>query len=153
MDSANEPCFWMGGRFATDLAEISNDPSDIDRYAKSFWAVTTTFSGKFIGARFNRVEEREWPFTYRPLQNLSWISSHNQEQYCKLVSDIREEIAAGNVYQVNACRVLTNESGEEISGLVAGFLRSNPAKYVGYLKLPGIEIASASPEKIGRAHV
>ena len=146
MDSANEPCFRMGGRLATQLAEISNDPKDLDKYPNAFWAITTTFSGDFTGARFNRVEKREWPFTYRPLQNLSWISSHNQEQYCKLVSDIREEIAAGNVYQVNACRVLTNESGEEISGLVGGFLKRNPAKYAGYLKLPGIEIASASPE-------
>ena len=146
MDSANEPCFWMGGRLATELAEISNDPKDLDRYPDAFWAVTTTFSGKFIGARFKKVEERDWPFSYRPLKAKVWISSHNQEQYCQLVSDIREEIASGNVYQVNACRVLTNECDEPISGLVSGFLKSNPAKYAGYLKLPGIEIASASPE-------
>ena len=146
MDSAIEPCFWMGGRLATELVEITNNPEEIDRNSEDFWAISTTFAGEFIGARFRNVSISEWPYPFKKLKNNSWVSSHNREEYCQLVTNIREEIAAGNVYQVNACRVLSCESAEGLSGLLAGFLKHNPAKFAGYLKLPGIEIASASPE-------
>ena len=135
--------FWMGGKLATDLIQITNDPSDID---DGFWAITTSFDGAFIGAKFGRVIEAPWEISYQPLINRNWISSHNQQKYCTLVENFREEIAAGNVYQVNACRVLRLDSEESLVGLVAGFLKNNPAKYLGYLKIPGLEIASASPE-------
>ena len=146
MDSAIEPCFWMGGRLATELVEITNNPEDIDRDSKDFWAITTTFAGEFIGARFKTVSDSDWPYPFKELQKNSWVSSHDREMYCQLVANIREEIAAGNVYQVNACRILSCESAEGLSGLLAGFLKHNPAKYAGYLKIPGLEIASASPE-------
>ena len=97
MDSAIEPCFWMGGRLATELVEITNNPEDIDRDSKDFWAITTTFAGEFIGARFKTVSNSDWPYPFKKLQKDSWVSSHNREQYCQLVSNIREEIAAGNV--------------------------------------------------------
>lgn len=139
----SEPSFWMGGRLATDLVEIVDDPSKID---DGFWAVTTTFDGKFTGAKFNQVEERAWSASYEPLISAEWKSSHNESEYCQLVQNFREEIAKGNIYQVNACRVLEAKTSESIAGLLAGFLVSNPAPYVGYLKLPGLEIASASPE-------
>jgi para-aminobenzoate synthetase component 1 len=139
----NEPQFWMGGRLATGLIAVTNDPKDID---DGFWAVTTTFDGQFTGAKFAKVEERAWSEKYRPLQSNKWNSSHSKEEYCQLVENFRQEIADGNVYQVNACRVLTNESDEEISGLLAGFLKNNPARFAGYLNIPGLEIASASPE-------
>ncbi len=140
----NEPFFWMGGRLATDLIQITNDPNEID---DGFWAITTTFDGQFTGAKFGKVIESKWPYSYQPLQSKSWSSSHNQIQYQQLVENFRQEIASGNVYQVNACRVLTNQSSESIVGLMAGFLANNPAKFAGYLQLPGIEIASASPER------
>ena len=141
--ASSEPCFWMGGRLATNLLEITNDPKRID---DGFWAITTTFDGQFTGAKFADVVEREWDQPYQPLKSKDWRSSHSKEAYCQLVNDFREEIALGNVYQVNACRMLTNQTDENISGLLAGFLASNPARFAGYLKLPNIEIASASPE-------
>ena len=146
MDSAIEPCFWMGGRLATELVEITNNPEDIDRDSKDFWAITTTFAGEFIGARFKTVSNSDWPYPFKKLQKDSWVSTHDRKKYCQLVANIREEIATGNVYQVNACRILSCESAEGLSGLIAGFLKQNPAKYAGYLKIPGLEIASASPE-------
>ena len=133
----------MGGHLATDLIAVTNDPKDID---DGFWAVTTTFDGHFTGAKFANLEERTWSEQYRPLQSKKWSSSHSKEEYCQLVENFRQEIADGYVYQVNACRVLTNESNEEISGLLAGFLKNNPARFAGYLNIPGLEIASASPE-------
>ena len=60
--------------------------------------------------------------------------------------NFRNEIANGNVYQVNACRVLSNQTQESIAGLLTGILQRNPAQFAGYLKIPGIEITSASPE-------
>jgi para-aminobenzoate synthetase component 1 len=140
----NEPFFWMGGRLATDLIQITNDPNEID---DGFWAITTTFDGQFTGAKFANVIESEWPHPYQPLQSKLWSSSHNQYEYAELVESFRQEIALGNVYQVNACRVLTNQSSEPIIGLMAGFLANNPANFAGYLRIPNLEIASASPER------
>ncbi|MEN9736523.1 MAG: hypothetical protein RL129_1234 [Actinomycetota bacterium] len=140
----NEPFFWMGGRLATDLIQITNDPNEID---DGFWAITTTFDGQFTGAKFGNVIESRWAYPYQPLQSKSWNSSHNQNQYQQLVENFRQEIASGNVYQVNACRVLENKSKEEIIGLMAGFLDKNPAQFGGYLRIPGLEIVSASPER------
>ena len=134
----------MGGIYATELLEITNDPRKID---DGFWAVTSTFDGKFTAAKFGKIEEKSWQSPYTPLTKIDWSSSHNKKDYCDLVSNFREEIAAGNVYQVNACRVLELESQQSIKGLVAGFLDKNPSKYVGYLAIPGLEIATASPER------
>ena len=143
----------MGGQLATDLIATTNNPADID---DGFWAISTTFDGAFTGAKFGKVEAFDWDKKYVPLKaasvsdsatnSINWISTHSKDSYCKLVENLRSEIALGNVYQVNACRVLTLISDESIEGLVAGFINSNPARYAGYLRIPGLEIASASPE-------
>ena len=139
----NESYFWMGGRLATDLIAITHDPKDLDN---GFWAITSTFDGLFTAAKFGNVINEEWNVPYQPLRSSSWKSSHTKENYCQLVEEFRRQIAYGNVYQVNACRILSNQTTEKIEGLVAGFLAKNPARYAGYLSIPGLEIASASPE-------
>lgn len=143
MNRRSEPYFWMGGMLATELIEITDDPAKID---SGFWAVTSTFDGQLTAAKFGKIEQRDWQMDYQPLSTNAWVSSHDETSYCKLVNDFREEIAAGNIYQVNACRILSNQTGESIEGLMAGILQSNPAKFAGYLKLPNLEIVSASPE-------
>ena len=135
--------FWMGGKKATDLIQITNNPSDID---DGFWAISTTFDGDFVAANFGKIENCEWQESYQPLKSHNWISSHDQTAYCQLVENFRSEIAKGNVYQVNACRILTNETDESISGLISGILQKNPAQYTGFFRIPGLEIACASPE-------
>jgi para-aminobenzoate synthetase component 1 len=134
----------MGNLLSTNLLEITNDPKKID---DGFWAISITFDGKFTAAKFGDVEETNWPYGYLPLKDKNWKSSHDQNSYEQLVENFRSEISAGNVYQVNACRVLELESNESVKGLVAGFLSKNPAKFAGYLAIPGLEIASASPER------
>jgi para-aminobenzoate synthetase component 1 len=63
------------------------------------------------------------------------------------VADIREAIADGWVYQVNACRILAAEFiGDEIASLFAKLLTHNPAPYASYLSIPDLQLASASPE-------
>ena len=70
-----------------------------------------------------------------------------QEEYIQYVREIRDQISKGWVYQVNACRELaTDFSADSLLPLMHAILRHNPAPFASYLKLPGIEIASASPE-------
>ena len=145
--SAEEPLFWMGGRLATDLQEISNDPSSLDE--PGFWAVSATFEGEWTCARFGKVSDASLPLTRKAWSPVggSWRSSIEEEEYIEYVQEIREQISKGWVYQVNACRELSTDfSADSLLPLMHAILRHNPAPFASYLKLPGIEIASASPE-------
>jgi len=139
--------FWMGGRYATGLQEISNDPRSLSD--GNFWAISTTFEGEYTFARFANVSEQEFVSNkkWEQLQS-SWASSISKLEYEKYVQTIREEISLGNVYQVNACRRLATDLSAErdLAPLFAEILAANPAPYASYLQLPGIQIASASPE-------
>ena len=137
--------FWMGGRLATDLIEISDDPSCLDD--GDFWAVSTTFEGVFTAAKFRTVTDADFPDgTWEPIDS-QWQSVPNKEGYISYVERIRELIAQGWVYQVNACRRLTAENSNiNLRGLFKGILDNNPAPYACYLEIPDLNIASASPE-------
>jgi para-aminobenzoate synthetase component 1 len=137
--------FWMGGRLATDLIEISDDPSCLDD--GDFWAVSTTFEGAFTAAKFATVVDADFPNgRWEPI-NSQWQSVPNKEGYISYVERIRELIAQGWVYQVNACRRLTaNNSNINLQGLFRSILDNNPAPYASYLEIPSLNIASASPE-------
>lgn len=140
----SEAIFWMGGRLATNCVEISDDPSSLDK--PGFWAVVKSFEGKFIAARFAKVEQANLPVAnWLPLTG-EWSSSQTQLGYEQNVIKIQELIAQGYIYQVNLCRVLTNTSENSLLGLANKLAIDNPAPYASYLKLPGLEIASASPE-------
>lgn len=145
--SAEEPLFWMGGRLAYDLQEISHDPASLDR--SGFWAVTATFEGEWTCARFGQVIETQLPNLpqkWTPVGN-GWRSSIGEKEYLNYVREIKNHIAQGWVYQVNACRELSTEfGGGSLLPLMHQILALNPAPYASYLRLPGIEIASASPE-------
>ena len=137
--------FWMGGRFATDLVEISHDPSCLDD--GDFWAMSTTFEGAFTAAKFATVVEADFPdATWSPITS-QWHSVPNEKEYIGYVERIRELIAQGWVYQVNACRRITTEdSNANLRGLFTGILNNNPAPWASYLEIPNLNIASASPE-------
>ncbi len=142
-----EDCFWMGGRFAHSLIEVSDDLTRLDD--GNFWAVSISYEGQIRLARF--AEEFAAPFPFDPSQwngkLEKWSSSLNEVEYCDYVEAIRQSIANGWVYQVNACRVLNAEfSGTEIASLFAKILEENPAPYAAFLSVPEIQIASASPE-------
>lgn len=145
--STEEPFFWMGGRLASDLQEISHDPASLDK--PGFWAVSATFEGEWTCARFGKVMNASLPLTsqeWAPVGN-SWKTSMAQEGYIGYVQEIRDQISKGWVYQVNACRELSTDfSAESLLPLMHQILRHNPAPFASYMRLPGIEIASASPE-------
>lgn len=140
-----EPLFWMGGRKATQLVEISNDPVCLDD--GDFWAVSTTFEGGFIAAKFALLEETNFPeSTWKPVEN-NWVTHPDRDGYIKYVDLIREKIAQGWVYQVNACRQLSaKDSNPNLRGLFSLILKANPAPWASYLEIPELNIASASPE-------
>jgi para-aminobenzoate synthetase component 1 len=135
----------MGGLLATNLVEISKDPSCLDD--GGFWAVSSTFEGEFVAAKFATVDKKEFPVqTWQQLQS-SWKSSLNKDEYVNYVERIRESISGGWVYQVNACRILSNKSDvKSLAGLFSKILQENPSPLASYLQIPGLNIASASPE-------
>ena len=141
----NSSLFWMGGRLATDLVEVSHDPSCLDD--GGFWAVSTTFENEFTAAKFATVVDAPFPSTHWiPLKG-SWSSSLSQDQYVAYVERIRSAVAEGWVYQVNACRRLTHPSDDQsLRGLFSQILENNPAPWASYFEIPELMIASASPE-------
>jgi para-aminobenzoate synthetase component 1 len=135
----------MGGRLATDLIEVSHDPVCLED--GGFWAVSTTFENEFTAAKFGTVIDAPFPTTsWIPMQG-SWSSSLNADEYIEYVERIREAVADGWVYQVNACRRLTHhDDGQSLRGLFSEILKNNPAPWACYFEVPGVMIASASPE-------
>ena len=140
--------FWMKGVHASGLAEVSSDPKVLSD--GRFWAVIATFEGEFKFARFRKVREQPFPESSWQRLERPWISTHEEIDYVSYIHAIREAIAAGTVYQVNACRELQHYLGDmppSLRGLFSEILRANPAPYASYLSIPGLEIASASPER------
>lgn len=135
----------MGGRLATDLVEVSHDPVCLED--GGFWAVSTTFENQFTAAKFATVVEAPFPNTpWIPLKG-TWSSSLSADQYIDYVERIRNAVADGWVYQVNACRRLTHDDdGQSMRGLFSEILKNNPAPWASYLETPDVMIASASPE-------
>jgi len=138
----------MNGVLATDLIEVTSDPDSLSD--GGFWAVSTTFEGKYTFAKFATVTRGEsFPETgeWNGLADV-WESSMAQSGFEDYVNEIREQIVQGNVYQVNACRTLSTKIAKErsLAPLFAKILAKNPAPFASFLRLPDIEIASASPE-------
>lgn len=139
--------FWMGGLHATDLQEVSNNPAVLDD--GSFWAVCISFEGEGTFARFGNVSQTIFPAAPWNLLSGPWNSSMEEDQYRSYVRDIRDAIAGGDVYQVNACRLLRHalDGQQSLAGLFSRILQSNPAPMASFLKVGDLEIASASPER------
>ncbi len=137
--------FWMNGRLATQLSEISTDPRCLQD--GGFWAVSTTFEGGFMAAKFENLRLSDFP--RHPWQKIAgnWQSSISQSEYVAYVERIQEAIAQGWVYQVNACREISIEIGvDNLRGLFTEIIANNPAPWASYLEIPSLNIASASPE-------
>ena len=146
MNAGVEPIFWMGNRYATGLQRVTHDPLEISN--EGFWAVSISFEGQWTCAQFSDVRDFSFPLTEAENVSTSFTSSMEQSDYVTYVSRIQEEISNGWVYQVNACRILSApvNSSYSLMGLFTSILKNNPAPYASYLRIPGVEIASASPE-------
>ena len=145
-----QPLFWMGTHLASELVEISNDLNSLRK--PGFWVVLGSFEGKWRLARFAKIEQRNLPkakSSWNAISDSSWQSTLDKGAYCSYVERIREKIAAGGVYQVNACRILSadNKSNLSLMPLTEKILKENPAEFAAYLNLGDIQVASASPER------
>jgi para-aminobenzoate synthetase component 1 len=148
------PLAVVGGRLATGLRDVTGDLTALD--SSGFWAVVVSFEGDAVCARFDSVRPaRPWPGP--PWQGppvTAWTTSLDREAYCAGVVSIRESIAAGDVYQVNLCRVLSAPAppGADVAALGAALAVGNPAPYSAVVRLPdhGVHVASASPERFLR---
>lgn len=152
----------FGGLVASDLRDVTADPAALD--SAGFWAVAVDFEGRTVCARFGDVRRSpQGPAgaaaraaRWRGPGPGDWTGSLDRQAYQDGVRTIRRHIAAGDVYQVNLCRVLAAPlpagpgpgAGHDIDALGAVLALGNPAPYAGTIRLPGhgVEIATASPE-------
>ncbi|WP_119730862.1 chorismate-binding protein [Thermomonospora amylolytica] len=135
----------VGGMLATGLAEVTADLAALE--SSGWWAVVVTYEGEVTCARFTDV--RPAPHPHGPWRGPGeWTSSLDEAAYVAGVREIQDAIADGIVYQANLCRVLSAPlpPGADLTGLGARLARGNPAPYAMTLRLPGLQIASASPE-------
>ena len=146
---AGEALFWGDGLVAFGLEEVRHDLAALSE--PGFWAVVATFEGEYTFARFAEVEPSPTPPGAPPWipGALEWRSSISREAYLAAVEEIRSEIARGRVYQVNLCRVLSADIAPELDllSLAVHLSAGNPAPFARYLRLPKLEIVSASPER------
>ena len=152
------PMARFDGLVATGLLDVTDDPAALD--GSGFWAVVADFEGRLTCARFAEVRRarpaagtpeaagRVWTGPART----AWTSSLDRDGYLAGVRRIREQIAAGEVYQANLCRVLSaplpDPARADVDALTARLARGNPAPYAGTVRLPAqrVEVATASPE-------
>jgi para-aminobenzoate synthetase component 1 len=144
------PLAHLGGRLATGLVEVGDDPAVLD--GGGWWAVVVDFEGQGTFARFADVRpatipERDWP----GVAPQSWTTSMGEAEYRSAVEAVRDQIAAGFVYQANICRMLSAPVGGDVvdlGGLAALLQRRHPAPLAGLVCLPeqDVHVATASPE-------
>lgn len=136
-----------------------------ERLAESgFWVVVGTFEGTVNAWRFAQVdytdgvpEQRSGRAWHGPALD-HWRTSLDQAAYMAGVERIRADIRAGDVYQVNLCRVLSaalpaGASGPDAVALSERLASGNPARYASRIvippraDMPGAWVVSASPER------
>jgi para-aminobenzoate synthetase component 1 len=151
MIDAAAPMAHTGGLLATDLVEIADvgaDPGVLD--GRGWWFVLAGFEGSVTGYRFSTVRPSAPPEPQRAWAGPrgSWSSSMDRPEFLHAVAAIRGRIAAGDVYQVNLCRLLSADlpPGADPLALAARLRAGNPARYQAVLHTGTEWVVSASPE-------
>lgn len=147
----------MGGLTGVGLADVTADLSCLE--SQDRWFLVGTFEGQILALKFHQWFESTPPAHAGWSGVSSWHSDMDQHTYENAVSAARDEIASGNVYQVNVCRLLNAPLATgtyDIGGLFAGLVRDNPAPMSALVNVhdkrltkfgeQSLEIASASPE-------
>lgn len=143
----------LGGLVASELVEVTHDLNALDGGGR--WAVVLDFEGRLTAARFERWEiafpgSTETDESWASVAPDSWSSSLDEDTFRSGVADIRERIAAGDVYQVNLCRVLEASvgAGTTLHALHDRLTAEHPAPHAAHIFLPDqdIDVACASPE-------
>ncbi len=140
----------LRARDLIDVVDLTAHPEVLD--GTGWWAVLGTFEGTLTGYRFATVgpaqPAADTAQVWHGPAPTGWTSSLDERAYRAGVRAIREYIAAGDVYQVNLCRILTAalDPDAEPYGLAVRLAAGNPAPYQGVLDLGREWIVTASPE-------
>ena len=154
----------FGSRLARDAVEIAHDVECLD--GGGFWAVVVTFEGDVTCVRFAQVSTVQRPTVQTPTAQLpsiqpppvpewtpltgDWSTSLDETAYRSGVSQIRDRIAAGDVYQACLCRILSHPLSDDadLANLDTLVAPSNPATFLSRIHVPdaGLDLLSASPE-------
>ncbi|WP_246104526.1 chorismate-binding protein [Rudaeicoccus suwonensis] len=138
---------------ASGVLEVRHDHGCLDE--PGFWVVVASFEGDFIAARMAHVsrDSRSRHVDHGAQQQHSpavWRSSLTAADYQSAVVRIRELIAAGEVYQVNLCRVLSRElpAGASLDVLNSLLWQRHPSRYAAriHISQADLDVVSASPE-------
>ena len=111
-----------------------------------------TFEGALTAARFAewRPRGRDAAAPWTPVAEDAWSSSLDGDAFRAGVRGIRERIAAGDVYQVNLCRVLDAplKPGTTLHGLHERLAARHGAPFGAHVLLPDhdVDVVCASPE-------
>ncbi|NMM22237.1 MAG: anthranilate synthase component I family protein [Phycicoccus sp.] len=139
----------FGSRLARDVVEISHDVQCLDK--GGFWAVVVTFEGDVTCVRFATVTDPQplLPGDWEPLTG-DWSTSLDETSYRSGVTQIRDRIAAGEVYQACLCRIMSHPLTDDadLATLEPLVAQGNPAPHAGRIYVPeaGLDLLSASPE-------
>ena len=182
-DAARHPggTAWFDGVEARRPVEWVDLLADADRVAAGgFWVVVGEFEGRVRAWRFADVDRSPAPaapsdpdaagaWSGPPAD--AWRSSLDAAGYRDAVGRVRQRIRAGDVYQVNVCRVLRaplpggpsagrageppHDGGAEPDARALGRVLAggNPAPFAGGIHVPGggpvppVWLVSASPER------
>ncbi|HKX68008.1 MAG TPA: chorismate-binding protein [Intrasporangium sp.] len=140
-------------RHAREVIDIRHGEDALEAVSREgFWAFIATFEGLVTAIRFAEVRPGE-PATrvvdWTPLDR-HWESSLGSAAYVNAVDEVRRRIAAGTVYQVNVCRVLSHpiDDAADLDGLDVILRQGNPAPHAARVRCitAGVDIVSASPE-------
>lgn len=137
----------VGGLWAHDLVELAQDPGAVESGGR--WAVVIPYAGTPVFARFARwTAERPAHARGAWACGDRWSTSLDEESYVAGVRRIHDHIAAGDVYQVNLCRVLATEADGDIVTVHEALMDDNPAPHQGLVSIPEIDlhVVTASPE-------
>ncbi|MCA1781689.1 MAG: chorismate-binding protein [Intrasporangiaceae bacterium] len=139
----------FGSVTAHGVAEVRDSLEDLP---PGWWAVVVTFEGTVTAVRFEEVCGGRADPADSPWTGLTgeWRTSMARDVYEEGVEEIRRRIAAGAVYQVNLCRVLSQPvpSWPDLGALADVLALGNPAPYAGVVdsRTAGVGVVCASPE-------
>lgn len=143
----------FGDLLATGVEDVRTDEDALHALDDGgFWAVVVTFEGAVTAVRFGSVVRSPLAPSALTWEGLTgpWRSSIDEAAYLEAVEEVRRRVAAGTVYQVNICRILSRELPEsaDLDALSVVLRTGNPAPYAARIRVAaaGLDLVSASPE-------
>lgn len=140
-------------RHARGVIDVRHGDDALEAVSRDgFWALVSTFEGGVTAVRFAHVAlgAPMPPDVAWVPRDRQWHSSLSRAAYVAAVEQVRERIAAGTVYQVNVCMVMSHalDDDADLDGLDLLLRQGNPAPHAAriHCDTAGLDLVSASPE-------